>query len=35
LVNRIDWARSRFDRNRGTPNLRPFRAPFTEAKKIR
>ncbi len=35
LVNRIDCARSRLDRNRGAPNRRPFRMPFTEAKKFR
>ncbi len=35
LVNRIDCARSRFDRNRGAPNRRPFRVPLTEAKKFR
>ena len=35
LVNRIACARSRFDRNRGAPSVRPFRAPVTEAKKLR
>ena len=34
-MNRIDCARSLRDRNRGAPTLRPFRAPFTEAKKLR
>ncbi len=35
LVNRIDCARSRRDRNRGAPSLRPFRVPLSEAKKFR
>ena len=35
MVNRIDCARSLRDRNRGAPTLRPFRVPFTEAKKFR
>ena len=35
LVNRIDCARSRLDRNRGAPSRRPLRAPLTEAKKFR
>ena len=35
LVNRIDCARSRFDRNRGAPSRRPFRVPRMEAKKFR
>ena len=34
-VKRIDWARSRLDRNRGAPSLRPLRVPFAEAKKFR
>ena len=35
LVNRIDCARSRRDRNRGAPSRRPLRVPFTEATKFR
>jgi len=35
FVNLIDCARSRRDRIRGAPSLRPFLAPLSEANKFR